>query len=60
MPWREPNVFDVFEPDGAYIGQVQFPDDTFWHMSIRGDTVVAALRIEDGVNIVRRYRVVWP
>lgn len=28
MTWREPAVFDVFEPDGTYLGQVRLPPRT--------------------------------
>jgi hypothetical protein len=26
VPWLEPMLFDVFEPDGTYLGQVRVPD----------------------------------
>lgn len=36
--WVEPTVFDVFEPDGTYLGEVRVPDDMrLW--VFRGDTV---------------------
>lgn len=28
IEWREPTVFDVFEPDGTYLGQVRVPERT--------------------------------
>ena len=36
--WREPNVYDVYEPDGTYLGEVHVPPRTTL-MVIRGDTV---------------------
>ena len=63
--WREPTVFDVFEPTGAYVGRIRFPDDGaqpgFPHPGyvIRGDTVWSAVHDSDGVPSVKRYRVKW-
>jgi sugar lactone lactonase YvrE len=38
VTWREPRVFDVFEPDGTYLGEVHLPPRT--RASIfRGDTI---------------------
>ena len=37
ISWAEPTVYDVFEPDGTYLGEVRFP----WRTSplvVRGDT----------------------
>ena len=57
--WTEPVVFDVYEPDGTYLGEVGTPagflvspEPTF-----RGDTVWATAEDEDGVRYVRRYRI---
>ncbi len=57
--WSEPALFDVFEPDGRYLGQVQtplgfrqYPEPVF-----RGDTVWAAFEDTDGVLYVKRYLV---
>jgi hypothetical protein len=63
--WREPPVFDVFEPTGQYVGRIRFPDDGaqpgFPHpgYAIRGDTVWGAVHDADGVPSVKRYRVNW-
>jgi len=37
ISWVEPAVYDVFEPDGTYLGQVRFPWRTV-PLLIRGDT----------------------
>jgi hypothetical protein len=54
--WREPIVFDVFELDGHYLGQVSAPPGfrTQPLPSIRGSTVWAAVSDGGGVpNVVR-------
>jgi hypothetical protein len=35
--WRDPQVYDVFEPDGTYLGEVRVPDRTTLYV-IRGMT----------------------
>ncbi len=37
ISWVEPAVYDVFEPDGTYLGQVRFPWRT-WPLVVHGDT----------------------
>jgi sugar lactone lactonase YvrE len=56
---REPVVFDVFEPDGRYLGVVRTPDEfqTSPPPVIRGDTVWAVTRDSLDVQRVVRYRV---
>src|SRR5690606_32615767 len=56
-PWSEPVVFDVFEPDGRYLGEVAAPDGfvTSPEPVIRGDTVWAIAEDADGVRYVKRY-----
>jgi hypothetical protein len=57
-PWREPAVYDVFEADGTYIGQVGVPYDTRI-MRMRGDRVWGVVRNEDDVPVVKRFRIAW-
>jgi len=53
ITWREPRVFDVFEPDGTYLGEVRMPPRTSAAI-FRGDTIWAIRRGElDEQYIVR-------
>jgi len=56
--WIEPIVYDVFEPLGVYVGQVQVPTQVS-PRSMRGDALYAVHVDGDGVQSVRRYRVAW-
>ena len=60
VTWVEPLRYDVFEPDGAYLGVVVPPED-FWPYTnpvFDGDHVWAVTRDELGVQRVVRYRIV--
>jgi hypothetical protein len=57
--WREPTLFDVFEPDGTYLGSVEPPPDHSFG-AYRGDTVWALYRDELDVQYLKRFRVVFP
>lgn len=62
VAWREPVVFDVFAPDGRYLGAVR-PEvriDRSPPPVIRGDTVWAVTRDELDVPYVVRLRLVRP
>jgi hypothetical protein len=53
ISWREPIVFDVFEPDGTYLGEVHMPPRTN-AMVFRGDTIWGIRRGElDEQYVVR-------
>lgn len=54
--WRTPTVFDVFEPDGRYVGKVRAPDGFRTHPQpvIRGDTVWAIMTDDLGVQQLAR------
>ncbi len=60
--YREPVAFDVFEPDGRYLGHVRAPQG--FSMSpapvFRGDFVWAVARDDLDVQTVVRYRIVLP
>lgn len=55
-PFREPVVFDVFEADGTYLGQVETPDGFRADPVpvIRGDTVWAV--VQDALEVARIHR----
>ena len=57
--FREPIVFDVFEPDGRYLGQVRAPPGfSRWPQpTFRGETVWSTARGDLGVQYVVRYRI---
>jgi hypothetical protein len=57
-PWRQPSVYDIYEPDGEYVGRVEFPLDTE-PVAMRGDQVWCRVTLEDDVRVVRRLRVQW-
>jgi hypothetical protein len=58
LAWREPVVFDVFEPNGAYVGQVGVPDGAVLSY-MRGDVTWGVLRGADGLETVKRWRIEW-
>jgi hypothetical protein len=57
--WKEPVVFDVFEADGRYLGQVSAPEGFLQYPSpvFRGDTIWAGFEDADGVRYVKRFEV---
>lgn len=57
LTWREPWTYDVFEPDGTFLGSVVVPE-TFRPLVFRGETIWGALIDENGVEQVVRLRVV--
>jgi len=57
--WREPLRFDVFEPDGTYLGVVAPPEDVrFSNAVFDGDYVWGVTADELGVARVVRFRIV--
>jgi hypothetical protein len=62
LAWREPVVFDVFEPDGRYIGRVgapAYPVCSSGSMRVRGEVVWCSGRDDDDIPVLRRYRIEW-
>ena len=57
--WKEPLAFDVFEPDGRYLGQVSGPTGLGMFV-FEGDKVWAVMRDAMGVQRVVRYRIETP
>lgn len=56
--WLDPQAYDVFEPDGTFLGRVRLPDG-FSVQAARGDHVWGVLRGELDVASVRRYWIRW-
>lgn len=54
--WRQPLAYDVFEPEGRYLGRVRPPPQTTLR-AMRGDHVWAVTRDSLDVEQVVRYRV---
>ena len=54
----KPTLYDVFEPDGRYVGQVQVPANTT-AMVRKGDKVWAVAFGDDDVPRLKRYRIAW-
>lgn len=57
--WHEPVAFDVYEPDGTYLGHVVAPPDfdLYPHPIIDGDRVWAVASDDLGVERIVRYRI---
>ncbi len=60
--WIEPTAFDVFEPDGRYLGMVRAPEGFTMNPTpvARGDTVWAVVRDEMEVPYIVRFVVTLP
>lgn len=60
--FREPSSFDVFAPDGRYLGHVRIPQafSSTPELIIRGDTVWAVNLDQMDVATIVRYQVVHP
>lgn len=56
ISWHEPNVMDVFRPDGTYLGAVRLPPH-FNAMVIRGDLIWGVRRDDMDIPYVVRLRV---
>lgn len=58
VTWEEETRYDVFEPDGTYLGVVVAPDGFCCSVPVfSGDHVWAVTEDEQGVNRVVRYRI---
>ncbi len=56
--WREPAVYDVFEPGGRYLGRVTRPDNVTM-MRMTKDRVWGSVSDDDDVEVVTRFRIEW-
>lgn len=57
LTWREPSTYDVFEPDGTFLGTVVLPPE-FQPRVFRGEQVWGVRMDEDGIEQVARLRVI--
>jgi hypothetical protein len=57
-PPPAPALYDVFEPDGRYLGQVRVPEKVSTVLR-RGDHIWAIHLDEDDVPRIKRYRINW-
>jgi hypothetical protein len=59
--WAEPWSYDLFEPDGRYLGRVPIreQDASIRVLRMRGDTAWGHTLNADGAPIVVRYVVRW-
>jgi hypothetical protein len=57
--WVEPSAWDIFQHNGTFRGRLVLPSG-FRMFYLRGDRMLGVQRMSDGVEIVRRYRIVWP
>ena len=57
--WVEPVAFDIFEPDGRYLGMVRAPEGfaRYPRPYMRGDTVWAVVRGELEVPYMVRFNI---
>ena len=55
--WRDPSVYDVFDPSGEYLGRVAAPPKTTFR-TMRGDHIWAVRRDSLDVEQVVRFRIV--
>jgi len=60
--WKDSFIFDVFDLDGRYLGAVDVPDGLLARPEpfIEGDMMVALVQDKEGVQYVKRYRLVLP
>jgi hypothetical protein len=57
--WREPAVYDIWEPRGVYVGQVRLPDGVR-QMSIRDSIIWAMFKDTDDAPYLIKFRLHWP
>jgi hypothetical protein len=56
--WREREQYDIFDPNGTYVGQITLPNN-FWVLAIGPDFVWRTVRDTDGVPQLQRFRLVF-
>jgi hypothetical protein len=59
--WLEPILYDIYEPDGRYLGRLRVAKDVLniAFGATRGNDVWTYARDDDGFVVLRRMRMVW-
>jgi len=60
--WFEPKVYDVFSPDGEFLGSIRLPDRSGFGSGLvnaRGDRLWLVVRDADDVVSIIRYQIQW-
>jgi hypothetical protein len=57
-PWREPIVYEIFEPTGEFLGRLSLPTGAGLVVS-RGNEIWCVVRDDNDVASLRKYRVRW-
>jgi hypothetical protein len=58
IPFREPPIYEVLDPDGIYVGRVRLPEGVTLQ-AMRGDTIWGTTKDADDVPTVTRFRIDW-
>lgn len=59
--WRDARILDVFAPGGEYLGEVHRSEQLrFLRTFIHGDLYYAAVEDQDGLVMIKRYRIAGP
>ena len=58
IPFRDPDIYDVVETDGRYVGRVRFAQQTSLVAMMR-DQIWAVTADADGVQKLTRFRISW-
>ena len=58
--WRSPQEFDIFDAEGRFLTNVEYPPWALHHAVIRGNHLIAYVEDEAGIGMVKRYRLVLP
>ena len=60
--WQQDVAYDVFEPGGRFLGDVAAPRGLIPYVDphIDGDVFVGVIEDQDGIQYVKRYRLVLP
>jgi hypothetical protein len=58
--WVEPRIYDIYEPDGRYLGRLNATGVyNIEFGATRGNDVWTHLNDDDGFIVLKRFRIVW-